>query len=101
MDILEKLRIIRENKNMSRKDVATHLHVSNSLINEIESGRTRLSLEIFLQLCQVYETNPIELIKNDNSHYILLEKKDIDELNRIISKINKQAIISDNNSNNN
>ena len=94
MNILEKLRIIRENRKMSRNDVATHLAVSKSLINEIEAGRSRLSLELFIQLCQLYEVNPLELIKDDDNHYIILTNEDISIIEKsieILNKINSQA----------
>ena len=94
MDILNTLKIIRENKKMSRKDVSTQLNISSSLLSEIESGRTRLSLDIFIQLCEIYEINPLEIIKKDGNHYIILTKEDlknIDKTIEILSKIQKQA----------
>lgn len=99
MEIIYTLKKIREERKISRKKVASQLNVSESLINEVESGRTRLSLDFFLKLCNIYEINPIELIKNNSQNYIILDQKDIAELNRIVSKINKQIISNNDNSN--
>ncbi len=89
MNILDKLKEIRESKHLSRNEVAKKLAVSASLINEIESGRSRLSLDFFIQLCQLYNTNPLELIKNDTNYYIILNNEDIETLNNTINVLNK------------
>lgn len=99
MEIINTLKKIREDRKISRKKVASQLNVSESLINEVESGRTRLSLDFFLKLCDIYEINPIELLKNNSQNYIILDQKDISELNRIVNKINKQIITNNDNSN--
>ena len=99
MEIINTLKKIREDRKISRKKVASQLNVSESLINEVESGRTRLSLDFFLKLCDIYEINPIELLKNNSQNYIILDQKDIGELNRIVNKINKQIITNNDNSN--
>ncbi len=94
MDILEKLKLIRNNMQISRNEVAKKLSVSPSLINEIESGRSKLSLNFFLELCEIYNISPLELLKNDKNNYIILSNQDLKKLNDandVINKINNQT----------
>lgn len=93
MTILEKLKIIREEKKITRKYLATKLNVSPSLINEVESGRSRLSLDLFIELCQIYEINPLQIIKDDRNNYLILNDEDIKILNdfsKVIEKLKTQ-----------
>ena len=94
MKIYEKLKLKREALKFSRKTVAEKLFVSKELINEIENGRTRLSLEMFIKLCNIYNIPPMEFLNNneDSNHYILVDDEDIKELNRIVNKINNQIL---------
>ena len=89
MNIIDKLRNVRESKKISRKEIANYLNVSSSLISEIEAGRTRLSIDIFLELCEYYEINPLEILKNDDKKYIILNKDDIKQIDKTIEILNK------------
>lgn len=105
MDLLNKLRYIRENKKISRKEVANYLSVSSSLISEIESGRTKLSIQMLIELCEFYKIDPIELLMNENENYIILKEEDLKKLDNaidLLNKIQKQIILNKNlNTNNN
>ena len=93
MTIIEKIQKIRENKKISRKEIAERLYVSLSTYREIEYGNIRLSLENYLELCKILEINPMTLLNDSKDEsFILLSNKDINELNRILNKINNQII---------
>lgn len=93
MMIIEKIQKIRENKKISRKEIAEKLYISLSTYREIEYGNIRLSLENYLELCKILEINPMTLLNDSKDEsFILLSNKDINDLNRILNKINNQII---------
>ncbi len=98
MDIPKTLQKIRENKKITRKEMAEKLFISADTLKDIEYGRIRLTLENFLKICQVLEISPLNIIEaKQDERYVILSQKDINELNRICLKINNQAnYINDN-----
>ncbi|MDD4976704.1 MAG: ImmA/IrrE family metallo-endopeptidase [Bacteriovorax sp.] len=57
--ISEKLKQLRIGKGLSGDEVAKRLGKSgNHVISRIESGETKLSLEVFNKLCKIYEVSP-------------------------------------------
>lgn len=94
MDIGMFLKEKREEMKISRKKIAEKLHISPEALRDIEHGKTRLSLENFLIICQELNISPMQLIKKSNEHYILLNDKDIiaiDKSIELLTKIRKQA----------
>ena len=100
MEIYKILRIEREKKKISRKKIAEKLYISDGTYRDIETGKIRLSLENFLSICSILNISPMELLKeNENDHYILISNQDLQDLNRIVNKINNQTINSQKNDN--
>ena len=92
MKLIEKIREIRENKNISRKKIADKLCKSEPTYRDIEYGKIKLSLEDYLIICEFLKISPMELLnENKNEHFILLDDNDIEDLNRILDKINVQT----------
>lgn len=92
MDIVEKIRQIRKQKKLKQKDLAEKIFMSTENYKAIEYGRSRLSLETYLQICKALEISPMELLKENNyEHFILLNDNDIIDLNRVLKKINNQS----------
>lgn len=93
MDIVKKLENIRKSKKISRREVADKLHVSSSLISEIESGRSRLSVDFYVELCEFYGINPATLLNNDFENYVILSSEDakiIEDALKLLEKIKQQ-----------
>lgn len=91
MSINEKIQEIRENKKITRKQMADYLCTSAENYKKIEYGMVRLTLENFLIICNVLQISPMELInESTEEHFILLNNKDITDLERILNKIQKQ-----------
>lgn len=64
MNIGEKLKLLRENNNMTRKEVADRLKnynidISDKTLYGYESGRNSANADMFLALCQIYKCNNI------------------------------------------
>ena len=92
MKVIQSLKLIRENKKISRETISNYLSISQSTYKDIENERIRLTLENFLLICKFLEISPMELLKDDDEHYILLTTQDIKALNEFTTKINNQQI---------
>lgn len=88
MKTIEKLRKIREDKKISRREVAENLNISSSLLNEIENDRTRLSLDLFVDLCNFYNVNPSSIL-DDNNENLNLTNQEIETIKNSIVILNK------------
>lgn len=53
-----RLRMQRQMQDIRIKEVAEKLGVSPSYISAIETGKSRLPLELYLGLCNVYDVQP-------------------------------------------
>lgn len=63
-DIAKKLKELRVKKGFSGDEVAKLIGRSgNHVISRIESGETKLSLEVFGKLCKIYEVSPASLFE--------------------------------------
>ncbi len=92
MEIVKKIQEIRETKKIARKDIANFLCISPETYRDIEYGKIRLSLDNYLSICSYLNLSPMELLNNNpDEHFILFNKKDIEDLNRITKKINLQT----------
>lgn len=56
--VAERLRMRRQIEGLRIKAVAEKLGVTPSYISAIELGKSRLSLKMYLSLCDIYELNP-------------------------------------------
>ena len=92
MNIGDKLKMLRENSNMTRKEAVDKLKtygidISDKTLYGYESGRNSANADMFLALCQVYRCNNIMETFSDsiddvlftNSEWELIEKyRDLD-----------------------
>lgn len=65
----------RRKNHITQEQMAEHLDVSTTFISKIERGKTQLSLERLVQICQYLHISPTELLYGDNydSSYMLSE----------------------------
>lgn len=56
--VASRLRMKRRIKDIRIKTVAEKLGLTPSYISAIELGKSRLSLKMYLSLCDIYELNP-------------------------------------------
>lgn len=63
-ELREKLKNIRITQGLTEAQVATSLgKASNSYVNRIENGPTKINIEILDELCSLYKVNPLELFR--------------------------------------
>ena len=92
MTLLKKIQEIRESKKITREEIGKLLYMTGENYKKIEYGSVRLTLETYLEICKILELSPMELLKeNEEEHFVLLNNKDLSDLNRIIQKINNQT----------
>ena len=64
----DKLREIREQRNLSRRMVSEQIGVSQSILADYESGHRTPSLKVFMKLCGTYQCSPNILLGKDTQH---------------------------------
>lgn len=81
MSIGEKLKRLRENNGMTRKDAADKLKelgidISDKTLYGYESGRNSANADMFLALCQIYRCNNIMETFSDSVSDVLFTNKE-------------------------
>lgn len=81
MNIGEILKKLRENNNMTRKDVADKLKelgidISDKTLYGYESGRNSANADMFLALCKVYKCNNVMETFSDSVSDVLFTNKE-------------------------
>lgn len=96
--IIDNIKKIRVTKKISQQKIANFLNISQGTYRDIESSKIRLSLDNFLLICEYLKISPMQLLKqNEDEQYLILSEKDINDLKRILNKINNQTnMINDN-----
>ena len=57
MFLAERIKELRENKNLSQSDLASEMHISQSSISEYESGNQQPPLAMLIQLADFFNVN--------------------------------------------
>lgn len=58
----QRIALYRKKNYVTQERLAEHLDVSTTFISKIERGKTQLSLERFVQICQYLNISPTELL---------------------------------------
>jgi HTH-type transcriptional regulator, competence development regulator len=74
----EKLRHIREEKELPLRKVAAFLDIDVAILSKMERGERRIKKEIVLKLADIYDYNANELLISFLSDRILYEIQDED-----------------------
>ncbi len=104
MNYGERISKLRQTKNITQKELASKLYVTDKTISSWESNRTEPSLEMIIKLSEILECNVNYLLYGDNSKNniemeikIKLVKEEYDRLNdimnikgRLLSEVNQQ-----------
>ena len=74
----EKLRCIREEKELPLRKVATLLDIDVAILSKMERGERKITKEVVLKLADIYDYNADELLVSFLSDKILFEIQDED-----------------------
>lgn len=61
-EIGERIKLFREDRNMSQKDFAEKIGVSNSRVSNWEQGINRPDVDLLKKICEVLNVSPSELL---------------------------------------
>ncbi|WP_228459611.1 helix-turn-helix domain-containing protein [Priestia megaterium] len=67
MELGEQLQRLREQKNMSREELAQEMNVSRQAVYKWENNKGYPDIENLIKLSELYEITLDELIKNDHT----------------------------------
>ncbi|WAC03275.1 helix-turn-helix transcriptional regulator [Lacinutrix neustonica] len=74
----EKLRCIREEKELPLRKIAALLDIDVSILSKMERGERKITKEVVMKLAEIYDYNSDELLVSFLSDKILFEIQDED-----------------------
>ena len=66
MDYRTRMRNLREDRDLTQKEIATILDKSQQGYDHIEKRRAKLTIEDFIKLCDFYNINPLYFLGYEN-----------------------------------
>ena len=69
MLIGSKLKRLREMKNLKQEEIAKKLNISKQAYSKIERDETKLDVQRIIELSEIFEVNPEELLKGDGVYF--------------------------------
>jgi transcriptional regulator with XRE-family HTH domain len=63
-----KIAKIREEKGLMQKDLAALLDMNKNTYHDIESGKTKLSVELLFKIAEILKVSISEILEQDNSN---------------------------------
>ena len=92
----ERISKLRQSKNITQKELASKLYVTDKTISSWESNRTEPSLEMIIKLSEILECSASYLLYGDNFKdniemeiKIKLTKEEYENLNKMMKLIGK------------
>ena len=85
MELYEKIKNIREDKDIKQKDMAKFLHMQPTTYNAYEKGKRTISADLLKNICIFLNVSADDLLELKNSTSYSLNKENI----QIIEKIKK------------
>ena len=92
MNYGERISKLRQSKNITQKELASKLYVTDKTISSWEANRTEPSLEMIIKLSEILECSASYLLYGDNSKNniemeikIRLVKEEYDNLNELMN----------------
>lgn len=79
----------RRSRHITQKHLAEYLDVSTTFISKIERGKTQLSLERLVQICQYLHINPTELLYGEDADSL---SSMVPELSSLLEQCPREAL---------
>lgn len=92
----ENIRTIRKSNNLTQEQLADKLNINTNYLSQIENGKSGISLDTAIKICQITNSSTISLFKNiiaspnKFENYDLLNDKEKELVNEIIVLLIKQ-----------
>lgn len=92
-EVGNRIRQARKEKGLSQADLAEKLSISNSHISDIENGKTKLGLDIFMGITEALQVSADWLLQTDIPNVNAILDNEIVKLLDGCSPAEKQSII--------
>ncbi len=92
-NLIEVIKTHRKAQKINQKEIAEKMNISESNYRDVESGKTRLSIDFFLKACEILNLDPLQIL-NENKNLIILTDDEINTLKKtenILKKITTQS----------
>ncbi len=92
----ENIRTIRKSNNLTQEQLADKLNINTNYLSQIENGKSSISLDTAIKICQITNSSTIALFKNiiaspnKFENYDLLNDKEKELVSEIIVLLIKQ-----------
>jgi transcriptional regulator with XRE-family HTH domain len=83
--IHHKLKLLRKQKGFSQLHVADALHITQNTYSNLETGKTKIDIELLLRFAEFYKKQPSELL---DFHDIVFDTND--KVTRLVSLLEEQ-----------
>lgn len=84
---IERLTLLRQQKNVSAREMSLALGQNDSYINRIENGKAFPSMQVFFYICEYLEVTPQEFWDCENN-----SPKKIDEISTLLRKYSPEQL---------
>ena len=94
----QKIRVLRINRGLAQKDLATILNVSIQQVQKYEKGINRLSLVSFIALIKSLKINPLEFLEldaQDDEHHLQYNDRQLkvmQETSKLVSTLDADVV---------
>ncbi|MBQ4649329.1 MAG: helix-turn-helix transcriptional regulator [Firmicutes bacterium] len=88
-EIGQRIRKIRKARGMSQDQLAEKVGISNTHMSHIETGNTKLSLSVFVDIAQALEVRTDDLLYDENP---AVRSTSLDEINQLLIRCTTQQI---------
>lgn len=85
-EIGKRIREYRKLKNLSQEQLAEKINISTTHMSHIETGSTKLSLQVLVDIAKVLNVNTDDLIFEQKSQIL------VNRINNILSECNEEQI---------
>ena len=91
MSLADKIKNIREEKNLKQIEVATHIGVDKSAYSKIEKGMRSLSIEELQKMAQLFNMTTDQVLNYDGKipKEVIIEDKTVQEQLRLIAQLSE------------
>ena len=86
LKIAENIRKLRHNLNLSQEQLAEKINISTTHMSHIETGSTKLSLQVLVDIAKVLNVNTDDLIFEQKPQIL------VNRINNILSECNEEQI---------
>lgn len=83
MNVIDKIRLLREKRNLSQKEMGLFLGVSRETYRNLENGKIQLRLDDYLKICKILNVAPSYFLSDYDEGYQLISNEKMNQIKEI------------------